>query len=240
MKHIYRLVGLSFIIAMVVSTSAHAELGYFRQPAISGDTLVFVAEGDLWRTAASGGVAQRLTTHPSEESNPAISPDGKWLAFTARYEGPAEVYVMPISGGQPTRLTFEGDAARVQGWTPDGKVIYATARYSGKPTMRLYTVDRQTRASLPIALAEAAEGCYQFNNGNSSSLFFTRQPLNSDNVKRYQGGLVQQIWKFDANINTNANTKANNNAEAILLTGDYKGTSRQPMCGTCSAMRLAM
>ncbi len=232
MKHIYRLVGLSFIIAMVVSTSAHAELGYFRQPAISGDTLVFVAEGDLWRTAASGGVAQRLTTHPSEESNPAISPDGKWLAFTARYEGPAEVYVMPISGGQPTRLTFEGDAARVQGWTPDGKVIYATARYSGKPTMRLYTVDRQTRASLPIALAEAAEGCYQFNNGNSSSLFFTRQPLNSDNVKRYQGGLVQQIWKFDANINTNANTKANNNAEAILLTGDYKGTSRQPMCGT--------
>jgi tricorn protease-like protein len=123
-----------------------ASLGYYRQPAMSAEAIVFVAEGDIWRTNISGGAAQRLTTHAGEESNPAISPDGKSVTFTARYEGPAEVYVMPITGGAPTRLTFDGDNARVQGWASDTKVLYNTARYSDKPSARLYTVDIKTRA----------------------------------------------------------------------------------------------
>ena len=74
-------------------------LGYYRYPAIHGDTLVFTAEGDLWRVSVNGGVAQRLTTHPAEESRAAIAPDGKTIAFSAAYEGPTEVYTVPIEGG---------------------------------------------------------------------------------------------------------------------------------------------
>jgi len=48
------------------------------------------------------GLAARLTTHPAEESHPAISPDGATLAFSAAYEGPVEVYTMPVAGGAPT------------------------------------------------------------------------------------------------------------------------------------------
>ena len=54
---------LLFPIALVVSVLgllgvalADAPLGYYRQPAIHGDTLVFVAEGDLWRVPVSGGI----------------------------------------------------------------------------------------------------------------------------------------------------------------------------------------
>ena len=43
-------------------------LGYFRFPAIAGEQIIFTAEGDLWRVPIRGGVAQRLTTHPAEES----------------------------------------------------------------------------------------------------------------------------------------------------------------------------
>ncbi len=192
----------------------HAAEGYYRQPAISNDSVVFVAEGDLWRASLAGGAAQRLTTNLAAESNPAISPDGKWIAFTARYEGPAEVYVMPTSGGAPARLTFDGDTASVQGWTSDGKVLYSTPRYSGKPDARLYTIDPASRTATPIPLHEAAEGCYL-----GGSLFFTRKALISDNVKRYEGGLVQKIWRFDTG------------KEAVLMTGDHVGTSRQPLCG---------
>src|SRR5580658_8666276 len=82
-------------IAAFTSPSLSAELGYYRQPAIHANTIVFVAEGDLWSVPLTGGHAKRLTTHPGAEGRPAISPDGTTLAFTARYEGVEEVYVMP-------------------------------------------------------------------------------------------------------------------------------------------------
>src|ERR1043166_5199015 len=85
--------------------------GYFRLPAIHGDTIVFTAQGDLFKVGVAGGTATALTTHPGQETNAAISPDGKRVAFTGTYEGPAEVYVMPMDGGLPVRLTYEGGNA---------------------------------------------------------------------------------------------------------------------------------
>src|SRR5512145_2228247 len=115
--------------ALALVSSAHAqtpERGYYRYPAIHGDVVVFVAEGDLWKTSLSGGTATRLTTHLAEETNPAISPDGRTIAFTARYEGPAEVYSMPIAGGLPRQHSWDGIGATVVGWTPDSKILYTT------------------------------------------------------------------------------------------------------------------
>ncbi|MDI1248645.1 MAG: hypothetical protein PSV13_07145, partial [Lacunisphaera sp.] len=120
-------------LALSALASAEPTAGYYRFPAIHGDSIVFTAEGDLWRAPAAGGPAQRLTTHPGLESNAAISPDGRWVAFSAQYEGPTEVYVMPLTGGLPRRLTYEGENAQVRGWTPDGKVLYATAHFATLP-----------------------------------------------------------------------------------------------------------
>ncbi len=65
--------------------------GYYRFPTLHGDTFVFTAEGDLWKVSAEGGVAERLTSHPGEESHAAFSPDGPPLAGAAQYDGPTEV-----------------------------------------------------------------------------------------------------------------------------------------------------
>ena len=46
--------------------------GYYRFPAISGDTIVFTAEGDLWTVGSKGGPARRLTSNPGQESHAAI------------------------------------------------------------------------------------------------------------------------------------------------------------------------
>ena len=69
-------------IALVLPALADSPKGYYRFPAIHGDTIIFTAEGDLWRVSAKGGVAQRLTAHPGLEEFAAISPDGKSVAFT--------------------------------------------------------------------------------------------------------------------------------------------------------------
>jgi tricorn protease len=70
--------------------------------------------------------ATRLTTHPGEESHPSFSLDGRTLAFLAQYEGPTEVYMMPVSGGRPERRTFEAGRIAFMGWTPNVKILYTT------------------------------------------------------------------------------------------------------------------
>src|SRR5690606_17625439 len=109
--------GLSFLALLaLLAGAAHAETAYYRDPSLRGDTLVFTAEGDLWRVPVSGGSARRLTTNAGLESQAAISPDGRWVAFVGSYDATPEVYVMPMAGGAPKRLSFDGAGVRVQGW----------------------------------------------------------------------------------------------------------------------------
>ena len=121
---------------LTVNAAALAD-AYFRFPAIRGNTVVFTAEGDLWKTSASGGVAQRLTTHAAAETHSALSHDGKWIAFSASYEGEQEAYVMPVEGGLPKRLTFEGGGVTVLGWTRDGEVLVSTQNSTGPSQHRI-------------------------------------------------------------------------------------------------------
>jgi tricorn protease len=189
--------------------------GYYRFPAIHDDQLVFTAEGDLWRVGIKGGVAQRLTSHPGEESRAAFSGDGKTIAFSGHYEGPLEVYTMPVDGGLPTRRTFEGGAALVVGWSPDGKVLYATRHFSTLPDLQLASVDPKTGLTTPLPLSQASDGVLD---GDGKTIYFTRQQFQGSSTKRYQGGTAQTLWKFALNA-----------PEAVALTADFPGTSKSPM-----------
>jgi tricorn protease len=197
------------------SATTEGALGYYRFPAIHDDTIVFTAEGDLWRVPIAGGVAQRLTSHASEESRPAFSPDGKTLAFSAGYEGPTEVYTVPLDGGVPVRQTFDGATALVVGWTPAGEVLYSTRRYSTLPNTQLARLDPRTGARTLVPLAQASDGAFD---ASAKTLYFTRLAFQGSYTKRYEGGTAQNIWRF-----------GDGDKEAAPLTADYKGTSKNPM-----------
>jgi len=191
---------------------AQSNRGYYRFPTIHDDTIVFTSEGDLWTVGLQGGVARRLTTHPGEETHPAFSPDGKTIAYSANYEGPTEVYTIPATGGLPIRRTFEGNAT-VVGWTPDAKILYATRRYSTLPDTQLATIDADNRIQV-VPLSQASQGSFS----KSGALFFTRMDFQGSYAKRYQGGTAQNLWKYS------------NGQEAVPISGDFNGTSKNAMC----------
>jgi tricorn protease len=190
-------------------------LGYYRFPAIHDNSLVFTAEGDLWQVGIHGGVAQRLTAHPAEESRPAFSPDGRTIAFSAAYEGPTEVYTLSLDDSVPVRHTYDGAAALVVGWTPSGDILYATRRFSTLPNTQLARVNPATGVRALLPLAQASDGSY---GQRGRTLYFTRLAFQGSYTKRYQGGTAQNLWRF-----------ADGDREATPLTADYNGTSKHPM-----------
>jgi tricorn protease len=189
-----------------------AHIGYYREPALHGDTLIFTAEGDLWSVSVQGGAAHRLTSAPGREGMAKLSPDGQTVAFYAAYEGPGEVYTIPVNGGIPQRQTWDGDALPV-GWKPDGRLIVNTQRYSTLPDPKLVLIDSHGNREL-LPLAPASEAAYST---DGQTLFFTRFENQGSSTKRYKGGFIQQIWRFDGHD------------EAVPLTADFAGTSHAPM-----------
>lgn len=117
-----------------------AEPAFFpRYPALSPDgaVVVFSCQGDLWRVAAAGGRAERLTAHPAYHRDPVFSPDGERLAFASDREGSFDVYVMPASGGRPVRITHAPSRDLPHEFSPDGERIYFSSarpwRYPVRP-----------------------------------------------------------------------------------------------------------
>ena len=186
--------------------------GYYTDPAIRGENIVFTSEGDLWVVGVNGGVARRLTSNPGTEAGAVLSADGKTVAFSANFEGPNEVYTMPVDGGMPQRRTWDGDS-QPQGFAPDGRLMISTSRYATLPETQLVLVN-DVGAREIVPLAQAAEGAYSPDDHN---LFFTRWFKQPSVTKRYKGGTAENIWKFDGKN------------EAVALTGDYEGASTQPM-----------
>ncbi|MEO9483812.1 MAG: S41 family peptidase [Ekhidna sp.] len=203
------------LIPALFSVSGQGFEGYYRFPDVHNDKVVFSAEGDLWSVSIDGGLAQRLTTHPEEESFPSFSPDGSKILFSASYEGPLEVYSMPVNGGFTTRWTYERDGSVATTWTPQGDIIYATRAYNKKPDLRLVKIDAESKVKSQIPLDQASEASY---NADGSTMFFVRPGYHRNVTKRYQGGTARQVWKFTAG-----------SGEAVKLTTDHAGESHHPM-----------
>lgn len=203
------------ILAFSVQASSASTNGYYRFPTLRGNTLVFAAEGDLWIVDSQGGMARRLTTHAGEETNPVISPDGKILAFSASYEGPTELYTMPLHGGLPTRLTYEAESSTAIGFTPDGQLMYTTRAYSTIPDPQLIQINLKTEKRFFIPLHQASDGSYD---KTMKTLYFARPGFHNNNTARYQGGTARNIWKFTSG-----------KEEAQNLTADFPGENFAPM-----------
>src|ERR1043166_240842 len=85
-----------------------------RSPTVSRDQVAFAYAGDLWAVPRGGGLARRLTSTATVESQPHFSPDGSHIAFSATVGGNTDVYVVSSGGGEPKRLRSEEHTSELQ------------------------------------------------------------------------------------------------------------------------------
>ncbi len=130
-----KLLSLSLACIIAFTATAQSSEAYFlSSPCLTPDaqTVVFSFEGDLWKASVANGEAVRLTAMQGYETNAKISPDGKWIAFTGRQMGNADVYIMPINGGEIKQLTFHSATDEVNSWSWDSQKIYFTSNRTGQ------------------------------------------------------------------------------------------------------------
>jgi Tol biopolymer transport system component len=101
-----------------------------------GRSLVFESEragdSELRVLPIDGRPAATLSDVPSGSNRPAISPDGRWLAYgirASKASGRPTIYVRPFPGPGPSRQFV--DAAGQPVWSRDGEKIFFRSRRGG-------------------------------------------------------------------------------------------------------------
>ena len=189
---LFVLAGLFSASFSVQASSAQAPL-LLRNPSLSQDKIAFRYADDIWTVARQGGEAERLTSNGQVNAGPIFSPDGVWIAYSARLRGNTDAYVIPSAGGVPRRITWHPDGSSVVGWSPDGKDILITSgAASYRHFLKLFRVHADgSGVPDPLPLPSGFQGSFS---PDGQSIAY--QPLTKWQPawKRYVGGQTTPIW----------------------------------------------
>jgi acylaminoacyl-peptidase len=125
--------------SLIMSANRHAD--YEREP----------LDSEVYEFSIIDGTVKALTTRKGPDSNPAVSPDGKHIAYVGfddRYQGyqVRKLYVMNRDGSDPRVVsgTFDRDVQSPR-WAPDGSGIYFLAAEKGNTGLYFTTVEGSMR-----------------------------------------------------------------------------------------------
>jgi eukaryotic-like serine/threonine-protein kinase len=106
------------------SWSPDGQLLAFIEPTLTGGMDISVLRlSDPSASSGQGRKAEPFLQTPSNETVPAFSPDGRWLAYVSDESGRYEVYVQPYPGpGGKWQVSTEGGTEPI--WNPNGRELF--------------------------------------------------------------------------------------------------------------------
>jgi uncharacterized repeat protein (TIGR03803 family) len=107
-------------VAPARTQSAHQDIAF-----------VSVRDGnrEIYVMNADGSGVTNLTNNPSQDDNPAWSPDGTRIAFDSDRSGSTEIFLMNADGSGATSLTSDYSIDTGPAWSPDGaRIAFASNR----------------------------------------------------------------------------------------------------------------
>ena len=203
-----RLLLLPLLGILMAAGAQHAEAYFLSNPCFSpdGQTVVFAYEGDLWKADVATGQASRLTAMTGYETSPRVSPDGKWIAFTGRQFGNADLYVMPFGGGEIRQITFHSGADELSSWSWDSRYLYFNSSRMGQ------VAGFKVAATGGTPVRVFGSNFFQYDHNlvehpASGEIFFndTWESSNQSQRKRYKGPFNPDIQSY--NLSTRQHRK---------------------------------
>jgi tricorn protease len=133
----------------------------FLDPSVSSTSIAFSYGGLIWVVPRDGGVAHPLITGHGNFTRPIYSPNGRYLAFTATYQGNTDVYVARADGKDVRRLTYYPSPNIAVGWTSNSRdILFRSDRYGPHYVPRLFLVSVHGGFARPLPLPVGQAGSF--------------------------------------------------------------------------------
>jgi serine/threonine protein kinase/Tol biopolymer transport system component len=160
--------------------------------------VVSIARGGayhLWRSLKDGSKLVRLTKGDYIETSPALSPDGRSVAFTSSRSGMMTLWRVPVDGGEPVQLTRY--ATSRPEYSPDGNFIACEYAEHLADGWKVAILDAQTGAVKAMMPGVPAGSRFHWSKDGDALLFVATKDGIS-NLWKYpiHGGSAEQMTHF--------------------------------------------
>jgi serine/threonine protein kinase len=118
---------------------------------------------DLWVFDVTSGTKSRFTSDGIDELNPAWSPDGRWIYFTAERNGKRSIFRKLANGlGNVESVTETSEEANLEDISADGRFLIFNSRTEREDEPDLTVLSLDTRRRITFSATKSREDHAQF------------------------------------------------------------------------------